>query len=181
MEIILVSGEYISPPLRCFNKKRLTDCRVILHMFVQATTTLLENIIADPSHRRAPTDLKLIEPLLVLLCSLTQSGKNEDVAAMYKSCGAMFEKSREMVQNATASEERRRSNETEMGQGNESLAEFLRRIDSVSAGLDEEGMAIVEPPPMQDLQVVDFPTEFPHLGANNLVISRQGWNIPDGY
>ena len=152
-------------------------------MFVQATTTLLENIMSDPSHRRAPGDLKLIEPLLVLLCSLTKDGKNDDVAAMYQSCGAMFEKTREMVRNATASEERRRSSGTgtEFGQGNESLAEFLRRIDSVSAGLDEEGMAIAEPLPMHDMQMVDFPTEFPHLGANDLAISRQGWQFPDGY
>jgi hypothetical protein len=146
-------------------------------MFVQATTTLLENIIADPSHRRAPGDLKLIEPLLILLCSLAEDGKNDEVATMYNSCSAMFEKTREMVRNATASEEQRSS---EGGiQGNESLAEFLRRIDSVSAGLDEEGMPILEP--TQDLQMVDFPSEFPYLGENGLAVSRLGWQFSDGF
>ncbi|PMD41392.1 hypothetical protein L207DRAFT_457834 [Hyaloscypha variabilis F] len=156
---------------------------VILHMFVQAATTLLENIISDPSHHRAPADLKLIEPLLILLCGLAKDGRNEEVAAMYQSCGAMFEKTREMVRNATTSEEQRNSSRKggDIGQGSESLAEFLRRIDTVSAGLDEEGMALVESPAVNELEMVDFPTDFPYLGANNLAISRLGWHVPDGY
>jgi hypothetical protein len=149
--------------------------RVILHTFVQATTILLENILSDPTHRRAPSDLKLVEPLLILLCSLAQDGKNEEVAAMYQSCGAMFEKTRERVRNATGNDEQRRSSlkEQGMGQGNESLAEFLRRIDSVSAGLDDEGVQIVEQPFMVE-EKVDFPVGFPYSGANSLGVPRVG-------
>ena len=86
----------------------------------------------------------------------------------------MFEKTRERVRNATGNDEQRRSSlkERGMGQGNESLAEFLRRIDSVSAGLDDEGMQIVEQPFV--VEKVDFPVDFPHLGANNLGMSRVG-------
>jgi len=144
-------------------------------MFVQATTTLLENILSDPSHRHAPSDLKLIEPLLILLCGLAQDGKNEEVAAMYQSCGAMFEKTRERVRIATGDDEQRRLSlkEGDEGQGNESLAEFLRRIDSVSAGLDEDGMQIEEPFGIEE-ERVDFPVNFPYLGANNLSMSRVG-------
>jgi hypothetical protein len=153
-------------------------------MFVQAATTLLENILSDPSHHRAPSDLKLIEPLLMLLCGLAKDGKERGGGShVSKLWGEMFEKTREMVRNATTSEEQRNSSRKggDIGQGSESLAEFLRRIDTVSAGLDEEGMSLEESPPVNELEMVDFPTDFPYLGANNLAISRLGWHVPDGY
>lgn len=141
-------------------------------MFVQATTTLLENILSDPTQRRAPSDLKLIEPLLILLGSLTKDNKNEEVVAMYQNCGAMFEKTREMVRNAAGNGEQRRL--SEKGAGSESLAEFLRRIDSVSAGLDEDGMAIVEPPVMEE----EGRVELPDWGAGEL---SMGWRGAGGF
>jgi hypothetical protein len=160
-------------------------------MFVQATTTLLENILSEPTHRRAPSDLKLIEPLLILLGALAKDGKNEEVATMYQSCGEMFEKTREKVRIATHQSENGNGNGFDFGggerrlsgkggegegEGNETLEEFLRRIESVSAGLDEEGMELVEQPVAHEESLI-----FPYLGGNEFSMPRLGWNNAEAY
>jgi hypothetical protein len=160
-------------------------------LFVQATTTLLENILSDPTHRRATSDLKLIEPLLTLLFALAKDGKSSEVSSMYEKIREMFESTRERVLLANSpvsgdgefgggveARERRGSGNGLGGEGarNESLEEFLRRIESVSAGLDEEGMELVEQPSPHE----ESPA-FSYLGANDLNAPKLGWHYSDGY
>jgi hypothetical protein len=171
-------------------KKELTHHRVILHLFVQATTTLLENILSDPTHRRAASDLKLIEPLLSLLSALAKDGKSSEVASMYEKIREMFESTRERVLLANSPAGRdgefgggvgvREKRGSGSGMGgevgrNESLEEFLRRIESVSAGLDEEGMELEEQPSPHE----ESPASY--LGANDLSTPKLGWQYSDGY
>ena len=95
----------------------------------------------------------------------------------------MFEKTQEKVRNAAPPEQPRRlsGKDDGMGQGNESLAEFLRRIDTVSAGLDEDGMAIEQPGRDEEMETMDFPVDFPFLGANGLAVSNVGWPGAEEY
>jgi hypothetical protein len=198
MGIILASGTFLSllpiilhflsslPPSQ---KLELTHHRVILHLFVQATTTLLGNILSDPTHRRATSDLKLIEPLLSLLSALAKDGKSSEVSSMYEKIREMFESTRERVLLANSpvsgdgefdggegAREKRGSGKEGEGGRNESLEEFLRRIESVSAGLDEEGMELVEQPSPHE----ESPA-FSYLGANDLSAPKLSWHYSDGY
>jgi hypothetical protein len=193
MGIILASGKCLSllSPFILSQKQELTLHRVILHLFVQATTTLLENILSDPTHRRATSDLKLIEPLLVLLCALAQDGKSPEVSSMYEKIREMFERTRQRVLLANSPV----SGNDELGGGlgiterswigkgmegeggrNESLEAFLRRIECVSAGLDEEGMELVEQPIPHEESL-----GFSYLQENNLSAPKLGWHYSDGY
>ena len=63
--------------------------------------TLLRNIVCDPSGPMAPSDLKLVEPLLVLLGVLIESPKgrrNKRISNMHQSCMELFEKASKAVQ-----------------------------------------------------------------------------------
>jgi hypothetical protein len=110
---------------------------------------------------------------------------------MYEKIREMFESTRERVllANSPASgdgefgggvgvREKRGSGKGLGGEGsrNESLEEFLRRIESVSAGLDEEGMELVEEPSPHE----ESPA-FSYLGANDLSEPNLGWHYSDGY
>jgi hypothetical protein len=141
METMLVSGQPSPTPL--LPEHELIKTRVILHNFVSATTLLLENIISDPTHRRVYSDLKLIEPLLTLLSALAKDGKNEEVAAMYQSCGQMFEKTSKIVQDACAAGRGEPRKIMGKQDGKETLEEFIRRIESVSAGHDDDEMELI--------------------------------------
>jgi len=151
---------------------------VILHVFVSATTLLLENILSNPTHRRAPSDLKLIEPLLGLLSALAKDGKNDEVVSMYQTCGEMFDKTSRVVQEARGSREEQRTLVGRQGE-KESLEEFIRRIESVSGGYDydggEEEAAMQGVSSGQNLQGQDdMIWGFPHLGINDTRMARLG-------
>ena len=147
---------------------------------------LLENILAAPTHRRAHADLKLIEPLLLLLSALANDAKNEEVVSMYRSCGQMFEKTREVVERASATRDEgalvragngynERSEEGHIAkQGEqESLEEFLRRIEGVSAGYDDnDEMHGFQPEFQGDM---GLGVSFPYLGAETLRMSTEPW------
>ncbi|KAH7377570.1 fungal-specific transcription factor domain-containing protein [Cadophora sp. MPI-SDFR-AT-0126] len=76
---------------------------VVLHIFVSATTTLLTNILSNPLHPLAQSDLQLIEPLLSLLGLLSMQGKNTEVESMYESCRTLWERTRRAVWEARGS------------------------------------------------------------------------------
>lgn len=110
---------------------------------------------------------------------------------MYEKTREMFESTRERVllANSPASgdgeiggvvgaREKRGSGSGMGGEGgrNESLEEFLRRIESVSAGLDEEGMELVDQPSSHE----ESPA-FSYFGANDLSTPKLGWQYSDGY
>jgi hypothetical protein len=133
----------------------------------------------------------LIEPLLALLSALAKDGKSPEVSSMYEKIREMFESTRErvLIENSPVSgdgefgggigaREKRGSGTGLRGEGgrNESLDEFLRRIESVSAGLDEEGMELVEQPTPHD----ESPA-FSYLGVNDLCAPKLGWHHSDGY
>lgn len=110
---------------------------------------------------------------------------------MYEKIREMFESTRERVllENSpvsgdgefggwTGAREKSGSLNGLGGEGgqNESLDEFLRRIENVSAGLDEEGMELVEQP----IQHEESPA-FSYLGLNDLCAPKLGWHYSDGY
>ena len=64
--------------------------------------TLLKSIIQDPSNQMAPSDLKIIEPLLLLLHALINNSKGqkqERVSRMLSSCAPLFESAKMAVAN----------------------------------------------------------------------------------
>jgi len=110
---------------------------------------------------------------------------------MYEQIREMFERTRErlLLENSPVSgdsefgggigvREKSGSVKSLGGEGgrNESLDEFLRRIESVSAGLDEEGMELVEQPIPHE----ESPA-FSYLGLNDLCAPKLGWHYSDGY
>jgi hypothetical protein len=168
---MLVFG--LDPSLPSVTDYEINKTRVIFHMFVAAATTLLENIISNPTHRRAQSDLKLIEPLLALLSALAKDGKNEEVATMYLNCGQIFDKTSQIVQNANGAEKEERRKIVGKQNEKESLEEFIRRIESVSAGYEDEDDTV-----MQGVQTVEneiVGSGFPYLGASGFEISRAVW------
>jgi hypothetical protein len=96
---------------------------------------LLSHIIANPSSPSSQTDLKLIEPLIILLSALANSGKNNEVDEMHRSCVELFEKASIAIEHATHSRDMHGTTES---RGRESVEDFLRRIESISSGYDED-------------------------------------------
>lgn len=67
----------------------------MLYIFVTAATTLLRDIIDNPSASTALPDLKLIQPLITLLDTLAQSPKgrqSERLGGIYQPCKELFER-----------------------------------------------------------------------------------------
>ena len=118
--------------------------RAVLHVFVSATTTLLNYLIADPRDPLAHSDLKLIEPLLGLLGELSKTNdENQNTAGpMYRSCTELFERARAAVESADVEEifVDPKSLGSINGGGRrekESVEDFIKRIESYAAG-DEQ-------------------------------------------
>lgn len=122
---------------------------IVLHIFVSATKTLLEHLLKEPGDPLAREDFQLIDPMLRLLGMLAKSEQNEDVTQMYNDCLDLFERANEAV----GSYESRVGAwvvgvEDEVGgvgfvdvqgirQEKESVEDFIRRIESISAGYDD--------------------------------------------
>ena len=122
--------------------------RAILHIFVSATTTLLSHVIANPSSPSSRSDLRLIEPLLSLFKTLAKSGKNADTNEIDRTFADMFKTASIVVENANRS---RPQQETIDSKGKESVEEFLRRIETISAGYGDDlsfGRDLSEPAEM---------------------------------
>lgn len=76
------------------------NIRAVLYIFVTAATTLLQDIIYNPSAPTALPDLRLIEPLITLLDTLAQSPKgrqSERLDGMYRPCKELFERAHSAV------------------------------------------------------------------------------------
>lgn len=104
--------------------------RAVLHIFVRATTSLLTQILRSPSEFLALADLKLIKPLLQMLYLLAKSSNSNVVVQMYRSCMELFEKARIAVRGYSP------YGMNEQSRGRESLEDFLKRIERISAGDD---------------------------------------------
>jgi hypothetical protein len=118
--------------------------RVVLHVFVSATTTLLNYLIADPRDPLAHSDLKLIEPLLELLGELSKTNdENQNTAEpMYRSCTELFERARAAVESAEVEEifvDPKSFGFINGGgrRGKESVEDFIKRIESYAAGEEQ--------------------------------------------
>jgi hypothetical protein len=112
---------------------------VVLHVFVSATTTVLNHIIADPRDPLARSDLKLIEPLLRLLGELSKTNDEKEVVKMHHSCSELFERATILVENADVEEifvDQRSVGSMDGGRmrEKETVEEFIRRIESYAAG-----------------------------------------------
>ncbi|MCJ1434806.1 hypothetical protein MMC27_004176 [Xylographa pallens] len=114
----------------------------VLHIFVTAATTLLNNIVCEPSNAMALSDLKLIEPLLTLLGVLAKSSKgrkSERIGGMHQSCMELFERAHLAVESTNlANMDWDQFIVSELSQERESMEDFLRRMDRISSGYDVE-------------------------------------------
>lgn len=82
-------------------------------------------------------DLELIEPLLKLLSVLASTGKNVEVREMNRSCKDMFRKANTAVE--TFNQQRFSQPHVTIAKSGtkESVDEFLRRVERISSGCDE--------------------------------------------
>lgn len=116
--------------------------RAVLHIFVTATKTLLENIVCDPSNPMALSDLMLIEPLLTLLDVLAKSyrgSRSERLSGMHQSCKELFEKAKIAIESTDlVVMDWDHCLTSGQSQGSESMEDFLRRMDNISSGYDME-------------------------------------------
>jgi hypothetical protein len=119
----------------------LINNRVVLHVFVSATTTLLNFIINDPRSPLARSDLKLVEPLLPLLGELSKMNdeNHKEVTAMHHSCTELFERATTAVENTEVEEvfvDPRSLGDMDGGvrREKESVEDFIKRIESYAAG-----------------------------------------------
>ncbi|CZR65036.1 uncharacterized protein PAC_14936 [Phialocephala subalpina] len=113
---------------------------IVLHIFVSATKTLLHHLIREPGDPLAESDLELIDPLLRLLGMLANGERSEEVSRMYAECVELFEKAKVSVEDSA----NRIAQWTDGAQGaggppteKESVEDFIRRIESISAGIDD--------------------------------------------
>ncbi len=139
---------FYSLPVR--NKScKLTQPRVVLHIFVSATTTLLDHILADPKDPLANSDLQIIEPLLRLLGLLSMEGISDQVEQMYESCRVLWERARKRVWESRGSRKLQSSQvgtiqprpQTSIGvepTQKESVEDFIKRIENISRGYEVE-------------------------------------------
>lgn len=90
----------------------------------------------------ALSDLKLIEPLLTLLGVLAKSSKgrkSERISGMHRSCMELFEKANVAFESTNLA-----NRDWDQGimnlpsQGQESMEDFLRRMENISSGYDVE-------------------------------------------
>lgn len=120
-------------------------CRVVLHIFVSATTTLLASIIADPTSAFATSDLTLIQPILRLLGALAKQRKSKEIIAMYSRCSELWkEATRALWLSGQEMDVWDGDVDKLLGQNNvqhqgkkESLEDFIKRIERISQGDDD--------------------------------------------
>ena len=119
--------------------------RAVLYIFVKAATTLLRNIIRDPSNPMALSDLKLIEPLLTLLGVLAKSSKGRKsgrLNEMRRSCVELFQRANMAVESINLANmdwmDWDQHIMSEQPQKQESLEDFFRSMDSINSGYDVE-------------------------------------------
>jgi hypothetical protein len=113
--------------------------RSALHIFVSATTTLLQYNLSSPSNPLAPKDLNLVEPLLTLLSALAQGGRSDEIAEMHRSCNVLFEKVEAAIAGFHHTNLDCGSSIPGMKYGDkEGIEDFLGRIEGISSGYDME-------------------------------------------
>lgn len=112
--------------------------RIVLHIFVSATKTLLSNICSEPSPTIAKSDIELIQPLLNLLRALISGEQREEVAKMYDTCQEMYEEAVQQLRTTNSQymqiDQGSVGNMSPQRQEKESIEDFIRRIESYTAG-----------------------------------------------
>ncbi|KAF4626129.1 hypothetical protein G7Y89_g12031 [Cudoniella acicularis] len=122
-------------------KRHFACVWAVLHIFVSATTALLTHIISNPSNPIAPSDLKLVEPMLTLLCILANSSKNDEVVEMNRSCAVLFERARMAVEShGQAGMSWDQSMTSGQSRQRESVEDFLKRMEKIRSGYDDEDL-----------------------------------------
>jgi hypothetical protein len=115
-----------------FFQRDVNISRAALHIFVSATKTLLTHTITYPSNPLALADLKLIEPLLSLLCVLANGGMSDTIVETYRSCAELFENARMAVESSNSADMSWKSLDTGgEPKERESVEEFLKRMDDI--------------------------------------------------
>ena len=103
-----------------------------------AATTLLKDIICNPSNLMALSDLKIIEPLLMLLDVLAKSSKghkSERLGGMHRSCIELFQKAKMAVEShSDAIIPWDQYIMSEPSQEQESTEDLHQRMESISSG-----------------------------------------------
>jgi len=116
---------------------------ILLHTFVSASTTLLSEILHNPGHPLVKDDFRIVFPLLKLLKKLEKDGRNLDVARMVEFLEALWGNAKKAVERLSCNmkggiyfEDVREGFgiSESSGSGKESLEDFIRRIELISAG-----------------------------------------------
>ena len=125
--------------------RKVTITRAVLYIFVKAATTLLRNIVCDPSNPMAQSDLKLIEPLLTLLGVLAKSFKGRKsgrISEMHRSCMELFKRANLAVESTNLANmdlmDWDQYITSEASQNQESVNEIFRSMDNIDSGYDVE-------------------------------------------
>jgi hypothetical protein len=125
--------------------------RAVLPIYVTASTTLLTYTLSKPSNKFATIDLQLSQSLLRLLVILARisEGQREEVAEIYRSSVELFEKAKMAIESSNMA-----LCQSSQGQGQfqrapegqkESVEDFLRRMESLSAGYEHFDLDLLAP------------------------------------
>ena len=126
----------VFPPLYSFTNEVLTTHRLLIHYFFAAVTTILHNILCNPTHIFAPSDLQLVEPFLSLLELLAKEGKSEEVQRMFEFCQDLNGKAKDAV---TKVNMRMLCSGRKSRGEKESVEDFIRRVECQSRGYTGSG------------------------------------------
>jgi hypothetical protein len=109
----------------------MTDIlRLLIHFFFAAVTTILHNVLRNPSHSLALSDLQLMDPFLGLLELLSKEGKSEEAQRM-------FEFSQDLTARANEAVGLVKTRMISAGDSNdekESVEDFIHRVECISQG-----------------------------------------------
>jgi hypothetical protein len=123
--------------------------RAVFPIYVTASTTLLTYTLSRPSNKSATIDLQLSRPLLRLLVTLVRisEGQREEVAGIYRSSVELFQKAKMAIESSNMA--LRQSSQSQFQRASEgqkeSVEDFLRRMESLSAGYEHFDLDLLSP------------------------------------
>jgi hypothetical protein len=103
----------------------------LIHYFFAAVTTILYNVLRNPNHIFARSDIQLVEPFLGLLNILAKEGKSEEVQRMFEFCQDLNTKATEAVSHVNM---RMLCQANKTRGEKESVEDFIMRVECQSNG-----------------------------------------------
>ncbi len=112
---------------------------------------MLSYTLSKPSNKSAIIDLQLSQPLLRLLVTLDRisEGQREEVANVYRSSVELFQKAKMAVESSNMAPFQSIQSQGHLQRApegqKESVEDFLRRMESLSAGYDHFDLNLLSP------------------------------------